>query len=56
MRLERYDVTITISIPGDPGTAIKVVLERSERDKILESTITAPILKMFEELIEDDPE
>ena len=55
MKLDKYDVAITISVPGDEETSITVTLRDVPREKV--STVKVPLaglLEQFEEGIIDD--
>lgn len=54
MKLDAYDVKLTLSDPNDPETAITLTIKAIPRDKIL--TVPLPMaetLKEFEAMIAD---
>ena len=49
-----YDITLIVSVTGEPGTKFKVTYEQCTREKILENETLAPILEDLEASIDDE--
>lgn len=54
MKHDFYDVTLIVSVTGEPGTKVKVTYEQCTREKILENETLAPLLEQLEEYVEED--
>jgi hypothetical protein len=55
MKLDTYNVTITISDPDSPGTKASFTMARCPREKLVDLKLIGPAIKTFEEAIEDRP-
>ena len=49
-----YDVTLIVSVVGEPDTKVKVTYEQCTREKVLENETLAPILEELEASIDDE--
>ena len=54
MRHPFYDVTLIVSVVGEPDTKVKITYEQCTREKVLENPTLAPILEELEEFTEGD--
>ena len=53
MKHNFYDVTLIVSVTGEPDTKVKVTYEQCTREKILENETLKPILEDLEASIDD---
>ena len=53
MKHNFYDVTLIVSVTGEPDTKVKVTYEQCTREKVLENETLAPILEQLEEYVEE---
>ncbi|KKL55096.1 hypothetical protein LCGC14_2258850 [marine sediment metagenome] len=49
-----YDITLIVSVTGEPDTKVKVTYEQCTREKVLENETLAPILEQLEASIDED--
>ncbi|KKK94827.1 hypothetical protein LCGC14_2678920 [marine sediment metagenome] len=54
MRHPFYDVTLIVSVVGEPDTKVKITYEQCTREKVLENPTLAPILEELEAYIDDE--
>jgi len=51
MKLDHYNVKITVSDPDNPGTALSATLEHCPREKLLEHPLIGLLMTSLEEAV-----